>query len=59
MKKKRPLEGIRVLEIASMIFGPLAGQYLGDMGAEVIKLELPEGDLKRWPRATRGWCIAT
>ena len=46
-KKKRPLEGIRVLEIASMIFGPLAGQYLGDMGADVIKLEPPEGDLTR------------
>ena len=45
--KKRPLEGIRVLEIASMIFGPLAGQYLGDMGADVIKLEPPEGDLTR------------
>lgn len=47
MTPKRPLEGIRVLEIASMIFGPLAGQYLGDMGAEVIKLEPPEGDLTR------------
>ena len=47
MTKKRPLEGVRVLEIASMIFGPLAGQYLGDMGAEVIKLESPEGDLTR------------
>ena len=43
----RPLEGVRVLEIASMIFGPLAGQYLGDMGADVIKLEPPEGDLTR------------
>ncbi len=30
--KKGPLHGIRVLEIASMIFGPVAGQYLGDMG---------------------------
>src|SRR6478672_1874001 len=47
MKKKKPLDGIRVLEIASMIFGPLAGQYLGDMGADVIKLEPPEGDLTR------------
>ena len=45
--KKLPLEGIRVLEIASMIFGPVAGQYLGDMGADVIKLEPPEGDLTR------------
>jgi len=47
MSLPRPLEGIRVLEIASMIFGPLAGQYLGDMGADVIKLEPPEGDLTR------------
>lgn len=47
MKNKLPLEGIRVLEIASMIFGPVAGQYLGDMGADVIKLEPPEGDLTR------------
>lgn len=45
--KKRPLDGIRVLEIASMVFGPVAGQYLGDMGADVIKLEPPEGDLTR------------
>jgi formyl-CoA transferase len=42
-----PLAGIRVLEIASMIFGPVAGQYLGDLGADVIKLEPPEGDLTR------------
>ena len=41
------LAGIRVLEIASMILGPLAGQYLGDLGADVIKLEPPEGDLTR------------
>jgi crotonobetainyl-CoA:carnitine CoA-transferase CaiB-like acyl-CoA transferase len=38
----RPLQGVRVLEIASIVFGPLACQYLGDMGAEVIKLEPPE-----------------
>jgi len=47
MQKSGPLAGFQVLEIASMIFGPLAGQYLGDMGAEVIKLEPPEGDLTR------------
>ena len=44
---RRPLEGVRVLEIASIIAGPLAGQYLGDMGADVIKLEPPEGDRTR------------
>ena len=47
MTIKRPLEGVRVLEIASIIVGPLAGQYLGDMGADVIKLEPPEGDRTR------------
>lgn len=47
MTTNRPLDGVRVLEIASMIFGPVAGQYLGDMGADVIKLEPPEGDLTR------------
>jgi len=47
MNMSKPLDGICVLEIASMIFGPLAGQYLGDMGADVIKLEPPEGDLTR------------
>jgi len=54
MAKNRPLEGFRVLEIASMIFGPVAGMYLGDMGADVIKLEPPEGDLTRHigPRRT-------
>ena len=47
MSIDRPLKGIRVLEIASIIVGPLAGQYLGDMGADVIKLEPPEGDRTR------------
>ena len=47
MTIKRPLEGVRILEIASIIVGPLAGQYLGDMGADVIKLEPPEGDRTR------------
>ncbi|MCO5084360.1 MAG: CoA transferase [Rhizobiaceae bacterium] len=42
-----PLAGIKIVEIASIVLGPLAGQYLGDMGAEVIKVEAPEGDVTR------------
>lgn len=42
-----PLAGVRVVECASIVLGPLATQYLGDMGADVIKIEPPEGDLTR------------
>lgn len=42
-----PLRGIKVVEIASIVLGPLTTQYLGDMGADVIKIEPPEGDLTR------------
>ena len=38
------LEGIRVLEFSEMIAAPFAGMHLGDMGADVIKVEPPEGD---------------
>lgn len=42
-----PLHGITVLECASIVLGPLTAQLLGDMGADVIKVEPPEGDLTR------------
>ncbi|WP_230486626.1 CaiB/BaiF CoA transferase family protein [Nocardioides anomalus] len=45
-----PLEGVRVLELGSLIAGPFAGQLLADYGAEVVKVELPgSGDpMRRW-----------
>jgi crotonobetainyl-CoA:carnitine CoA-transferase CaiB-like acyl-CoA transferase len=39
-----PLAGIRVIELGTMITAPLAGMMLADMGADVIKVERPEGD---------------
>jgi crotonobetainyl-CoA:carnitine CoA-transferase CaiB-like acyl-CoA transferase len=43
-----PLEGVKVIEIAQEIQGPYAGLFLSDMGAAVIKVEMPEvGDLSR------------
>lgn len=42
-----PLDGVRVIDITTNVLGPLAGQILGDMGADVIKVETPEGDTMR------------
>ncbi|RYX93389.1 MAG: CoA transferase [Comamonadaceae bacterium] len=41
------LDGVKVLDLSSVFMGPMASQHLGDMGAEVIKVEAPEGDLTR------------
>jgi len=54
-----PLEGIRVLDLTSMISGPVATMLLGDQGADVIKVEPPDGDLVRTLGPNRAGFTAT
>jgi crotonobetainyl-CoA:carnitine CoA-transferase CaiB-like acyl-CoA transferase len=45
----RPLDGIRVVEVAQNLAGPMAAEILGHLGADVIKVERPEGDdARKW-----------
>jgi crotonobetainyl-CoA:carnitine CoA-transferase CaiB-like acyl-CoA transferase len=58
MQAKQPaLAGLRVIEMGQLIAGPFCGQLLGDMGAEVIKIEPPgAGDpMRQWGNAEPLW----
>ncbi|HEY7652458.1 MAG TPA: CoA transferase [Methylomirabilota bacterium] len=51
-----PLQGVRVLELAHLIAGPICGMYLADMGADVVKVEsreAPDAGRSVYPRAVR------
>lgn len=54
--RQLPLSGVRIAEFCNVAAGPYCGMLLADMGAEVIKIEPPEGDmLRHWPPHTDGF----
>lgn len=48
------LAGLRIIDITTIVLGPFATQFLGDLGAEVIKIETVDGDMNRYTPPTTG-----
>lgn len=57
MTSQFPLEGIKVIEICNVAAGPYCGMLLADMGADVVKVENPDGGdtLRSWPPISEGY----
>ncbi|KAA0180359.1 CaiB/BaiF CoA transferase family protein [Cupriavidus cauae] len=55
-EKDLPLAGVKVLEFCTVAAGPFCGMLLADMGADVVKIEPPDGDtLRQWPPISAGF----
>ena len=50
-RRRGPLDGIKVLDVSTVYAAPITAMLLGDMGADVLKVEHPNGD----PARTHGW----
>ena len=57
MPHSNPLDGVRVIEVCNVAAGPYCGMLLADMGADVIKVEHPDGGdtLRSWPPINDGY----
>ena len=56
MTRRTPLEGLKVIELGQLIAGPFAGKFFAEFGAEVVKVEPPEGGdpLRQWRKLHQG-----